>query len=85
MDECLKCKGNRVVKGRIENYENHGPAIFRPQELRTFALTITGGTQLVEEAFACLNCGLVWSSTPPEKLATFIQKNCKQPSGMVAI
>lgn len=77
MDECLKCKSTRITKGHVENYEDHGSAIFRPQGLKAFALTIMGGTPLGEEAFACLDCGLVWSSTAPEELAAFIQKNCR--------
>ena len=84
MNDCLKCKSNRIAKGRIENFESAQPAIFRPGEQKTFALTITGGTQLEEEAFACLDCGLVWSSTSPEKLVAFIRKNCKQHSEIAA-
>jgi len=80
MIHCLQCKGSNVAKGSVENYENHQAAIFRPQGLRTFTLTIAGGTQLEAEAFACLDCGLVWSSTPADKLASFIQKHCDKAS-----
>jgi hypothetical protein len=80
MPACLQCKSQRVAKGRVENYESHASAIFRPHGLRTFTFTLAGGTELSEEAYACLDCGLVWSSTSPEKLAAFIQKHCDQPS-----
>lgn len=78
MPQCLQCNSQRVTKGRVENYENHQPAIFRPDGLRTFTFTLNGGTQLSENAYACLDCGLVWSSTQADKLAAFIRKHCNQ-------
>jgi hypothetical protein len=80
MPQCLQCKSERVTKGRVENYESHAPAVFRPHGLRTFTFTLAGGTQLSEDAHACLDCGLVWSSTEPEKLTAFIQKHCDKTS-----
>jgi hypothetical protein len=78
MPQCLQCKGQRVTKGRVESDEGHAPAIFRPHGLRAFTFTLAGGTELSKEAYACLDCGLVWSSTTPAKLAAFIQKHCDQ-------
>ena len=37
--------------------------------------------RLAKEGFACLDCGLVWSSTAPDELAAFIRKNCNQKPG----
>ena len=76
MPQCLKCKSERVTKGSVVNYEDPNPAVFRPQGLRF--LTWGQGPRLAEEGLACLDCGLVWSSTSPEKLATFIRKHCDQ-------
>jgi hypothetical protein len=76
MPECLKCKSQNVTRGRVVNYDHEQPAVFRPQGLRLLAPTLTQGPQLADEGFACLDCGLVWSSTAPEKLATFIRKSC---------
>jgi hypothetical protein len=78
MPQCLQCKSQRVTEGRVENFENRRSAIFRPSSLRTFALTLVGGTELADEAFACLDCGLVWSSTSPDEPATVIKKHCRQ-------
>ena len=78
MPQCLKCKSERVTKGSVVNSEDPRPAVFRPQGLRF--LTWGQGPQLADEGFACLDCGLVWSSTSPEKLATFIRKHCDQTS-----
>ena len=76
MPECLQCKSRRVTRGSVVNYENAGPAVFRPKGLRFLALTLTQGPQLEKKGFACLDCGLVWSSTSPDKLAAFIRKHC---------
>jgi hypothetical protein len=80
MPHCLKCKSQRVTKGSIVNYESEQLAVFRPQGLRFLSFTLTQGPQLAEDGFACLDCGLVWSSTAPDKLASFIRKHCDQTS-----
>ena len=74
MDQCLKCNSSRIIKGRILGDE--GAAVFRPEGLRSFSFTLYGGTGLTKGAFACLDCGLVWGSTTPEKLRKFVQKHC---------
>ena len=53
-----------------------GLVVFRPAGLKFFAVTAYGGTEVAVNSFACLDCGLVWSSTPPDRLAAFIAKNC---------
>ena len=79
MTQCLQCKSRRVTSGSIVDYESAQPAHFRPHGLRFFTLTLTQGPQLAKEGFACLECGLVWSSTSAEKLVTFIRKHCDNP------
>ena len=74
MDRCLKCNGSHIIKGRILG--DDGATVFRPEGLRSFSLTLYGGTGLTKGAFACLDCGLVWGSTTPEKLRKFVQKHC---------
>jgi hypothetical protein len=77
---CLKCKSQRVTKGMVAA-DAHSPAIFRPQGLRPLSFTFLGGTELSEEGFACLDCDLVWSSTPPDKLNKFMGKHCDEIPG----
>jgi hypothetical protein len=78
MTVCLQCKSQRVIRGKIVDFENEGAAVFRPDGLRTFALTLAPGPFLESRGFACLDCGLVWGATSPKKLATFIRKHCKE-------
>jgi hypothetical protein len=78
MPQCLKCGSSRVTKGRVVNYDANTLAVFRPDGLRPLALTLSQGPNLSEEGYACLDCGLVWSSVPPEKLGAYIRKHCAQ-------
>jgi hypothetical protein len=80
MPHCLKCTSQNVTTGRVVSYDCEQPAVFRPQGLRFLSLTLTQGPQLGDEGFACLDCGFVWSSTPPDKLSTFIRKHCEKNS-----
>jgi len=81
MTVCLQCKSQRVIRGEIVEFEGAGAAVFRPDGLRTFALTLAPGPLLEPPGFACLDCGLVWGATSPKKLTTFIRKHCKESVG----
>ena len=78
--QCLKCKSQNVTRGCVVDYESGQPALFRPRGLRFLALTLAPGSVLADEGFACLDCGLVWSSTEPAELARFIRKHCDKDS-----
>jgi hypothetical protein len=65
-----------VTKGKIVEPRNGGPAQFRPEGLRPFAFTMSQGTEMTDQAHACLDCGLVWSTTDKAELASFVQKHC---------
>jgi len=83
MNQCLSCRSDRVVSGKIEAARD--PAVFHPDGLRSFAFTLLGGTKLTEQAFACLDCGLVWSSTSAGELRMFMEKHCGwKPNGPAA-
>jgi hypothetical protein len=74
--KCLQCQSERVTKGRIVEERNAGAAQFRPDSLRSWALTLQQGPHLDPEAHACLDCGLVWSTTDKAELASFMRKHC---------
>ena len=76
MNECLKCKSSDVTGGKIT--VSRGALVFRPDDMKFWSLSLMGGTEVEQKAFACMNCGLVWSSTSPEKLREFVKKHCKQ-------
>jgi hypothetical protein len=80
MQQCLRCKSVRVAQGRIVNYDSNGAAAFRPAGIRSFTLTLSQGPQLAKEGYACLDCGLAWSSLVPEELAKFIRRHCEKTS-----
>ena len=80
MPECLKCHSQRVSSGSIVTPTGTGLVVFRPEGLKFFAVTAYGGTEIAVNGCACLDCGLVWSSTPPDRLTAFIEKNCTPES-----
>jgi len=79
MPACLKCQSERVVLGAIVGGDGVRGSVFRPRPLRLFTFTFLGGTELSKEAFACLDCGLVWSSTPPAGLQKSVKRHCPEP------
>ena len=77
MDQCPNCKSQRVVDGELMASE--GYAVFQPQELRSFTLTLFGGVDLVNRrAQACLDCGFLWGQVDQAKLTTFIRRHCTE-------
>jgi len=83
---CLRCQGARVTRGRIRGAaEDWRSPRFEPEGRRFLALTFGTGPKLSEEAYGCLDCGLVWSSVAPDKLSAFIRKHCSpKPGGQTA-
>jgi endogenous inhibitor of DNA gyrase (YacG/DUF329 family) len=80
--QCLKCKGANFITGKIGAAGRYGwrTAVFKPdRKVRFLAWTLGEGTQCDGETFACLDCGLVWSSLSPQDLSEFITKNCEKP------
>ena len=76
MTKCLQCQRERVTKGKLVEPRNGGPAQFLPEGLRSWALTLNQGPDIQPEAQACLDCGLVWSTTDKAELASFVRKHC---------
>lgn len=76
MPQCLQCQSERVTKGKLVEPRSGGPAQFRPEGMRDFALTFTQGPDLMPGAHACLDCGLVWGNTDKAELNAFIRKHC---------
>lgn len=74
MRSCPKCGGRRIVTGRLLG---DAAAVFRPDNLRFLALTITGGAALAKQSFACRDCGLVWNLADKNKLDRFLRKHCE--------
>lgn len=75
MTKCLQCQSERVTKGKLVEPRNGAPAQFRPECLRSRALTLNQGPDIQPEAHACLDCGLVWSTTDKAELASFMRKH----------
>lgn len=80
MTKCPKCSGNDISKGRLTLSAGHhlSGMAFEPEGRRFFTLTITPGTALHPESYACLQCGAVWSQTDPKALKDYISAHCKK-------
>ena len=79
MTKCFKCGGTEIAKGEISASGNKGllsQTTFQPDGLRFLTFTLSNGTTLQRESYACLNCGTVWSQTDENGLREFIRKHC---------
>lgn len=53
--------------------------LFTPEGERLVSRLLSmhsGGTKLDKDAYACLDCGLVWTFTQAAELRKFIDKHC---------
>ncbi len=66
-----------MQEGTIDG--NDGSAVFKPDAMRFWTITWSGGTVLPLKAYACLSCGLVWTNASTEKLQDFKNKHCQKP------
>lgn len=74
MQSCPKCGSRHIVTGRL--VRQRGVPVFRPDNLRFLAPTITGGIKLGKQGLACRDCDLIWNFADKTKLNTFQRNNC---------
>lgn len=80
MTECPKCKSQKVIAGRLSVFmrTTRVPLAFVPGALKWYKFSAEGGAELKPEAFACADCGMVWTSVAyPENLRLLIQQLAK--------
>jgi hypothetical protein len=77
-NQCPNCNRQDLISGEIRS--RRGAAFFSPAGQRFWPISLFGGTWLTAEAFACLDCGLVWSFTSAPGLREFVQKHCARKS-----
>ena len=77
MKKCPQCGGLRIVSGRFTEYGGSGTVVFRPDTLRSLAITLSGGAELNRESLACRDCGLVWNFADPAVLNKFLRRHCR--------
>jgi hypothetical protein len=89
MTECPNCKSHKVTEGRLadRNRSLRVTIQFIPGELKWFQFSMAGGAELQPQAFACEDCGMVWTRAAyPEVLRDVIQRFGKpkkdEPSGL---
>lgn len=81
MNECPKCKSQKVTPGRlsVNGRSTRLAMAFVPGTLKWYQFSLEGGAELKPEAFACTDCGLVWTTVAyPENLRA-IAKRFPQP------
>ena len=76
VNRCLGCNSDRITRGKITSAR--AVPVFEPEGRRFFSFSLLCGTEFNGDAFACLDCGLVWSSTSTQELQEFIRKHCYQ-------
>ena len=80
MTECPKCKSGKVIAGRLSlNGHSYRTVMsFVPADLKWYQFSVAGA-ELKPEAFACPDCGMVWTSAAYsdslQKLAAKSEKN----------
>jgi hypothetical protein len=71
MNECPKCKSQKVATGylSVKGHSNRVVMAFVPGELKWYQFSMEGGADLKPEAYACPDCGMVWTTVAyPENL-----------------
>ena len=80
MTECPKCKSQKAAIGHFatRGHSNRAAVSFVAGELKWHQLSLDGGAELDSEAFACPDCGMVWTSVEyPEILREELSRSKK--------
>jgi len=74
MNQCPNCNSEHLATGKIVS--SRGIAVFQPAGVRVWSMSLFGGIEFTEEAFACLECRFAAGFTSPSKLRDIIEKHC---------
>ena len=77
MTECPKCKSQKVTLGRlcVNGRSIRLTMAFVPGELKWYQFSLEGGVEVKPEAFACSDCGMVWTAVAyPEMLRLLLKQ-----------
>jgi len=77
MTECPKCKCSKITTGRLAVIGRSTPivAAFVPDALKWYQFSSEGGAELQSQAFACPDCGMVWTMAAyPEVLREVVSR-----------
>ncbi|HLX70407.1 MAG TPA: hypothetical protein VKV04_12340 [Verrucomicrobiae bacterium] len=81
MTECPKCKSQKVAIGHFatRGHSNRAAVSFVPGELKWHQFSLDAGAELDSEAFACPDCGTVWTTVEyPETLRQELDRLTKE-------
>lgn len=78
MKPCPQCRGSNLATGKMRNAQGRsGRVAFVPDQMKFWTFSLTGGP-LVKDAYAGMDCGLIWSTTNPLALSEFVKTKTKQ-------
>ena len=68
--ECPKCKSSNAVGGRLVRTGRSATTAtsFSPGGIKRYQFSLEGGAELQPEAFACPDCGLVWTQAADSRV-----------------
>ena len=77
--KCLKCQSGRIVIGSIQRGGFAiGYPVIKPKALRFWKWPPMDGFSLRGDAFACRDCGLIWTDGRAAALDEFVNKHCER-------
>jgi len=73
---CPTCKHEKCVPGSIDprDIDDSYPSSFHPDGIRHWYSNPGSKLQNGAKFYCCLNCGLVWSFTDPNKIMSILEK-----------
>ena len=74
---CMRCTGANIVSGKIISSRQDAAHTFKPDNMKFWSFSFSGGVGMQKNAFGCLDCGFIWSEADAEALASFVAKKCK--------
>lgn len=81
MTECPKCKSQKAAAGHLASrgYSNGTAVSFVPGESKWHQPGLDAGAELELEAFACPDCGMVWTTAEYPEILREELKRLSEP------
>ena len=74
---CLRCTGGNITPGKLISRRQEGATAFKPDNMKFWSFSFTGGVSVPKTSYACLDCGFIWTEADAEALEKFVATKCK--------
>ena len=74
---CMRCTGANITSGKVISRRQEVATAFKPDNMKFWSFSFTGGVAIPKTSHGCLDCGFIWTEADADALEKFVATKCK--------